>query len=109
MLDWKHEAHDVEPYVLIQWESSFPEDSTWEPYSAIAQQYPEFHLEDKVTLEGPGDVMNHSEEEIDYGPEGDEPSPRGKSKRNKTQPKWFKDYVTKADKTKKAAKTDHQS
>jgi len=47
--------------------------------------------------------MTHSEEEIDYGPEDDEPSPRGKSKRNKVQPKWLKDYDTKVGNTKKAA------
>lgn len=54
-------------------------------------------------------VMNHNEEEIDYGPEDEEPNPRGRSKRNKTQPKWLKDYVTKAGNAKKASKTAQQS
>ena len=38
--------------VLIQWKGLPPLEATWEPYSHISQQFPEFHLEDKVSLLG---------------------------------------------------------
>ncbi|KAL2505897.1 Chromo domain-containing protein [Abeliophyllum distichum] len=40
--------------VLIQWKGLPPLEATWEPYDAINQQFPFFHLEDKVNLEGRG-------------------------------------------------------
>ncbi|AES78167.1 hypothetical protein MTR_7g025420 [Medicago truncatula] len=46
----------------------FHEDATWEDYTDIMSTYPDFHLEDKVTFDGVGDVM----EQIDIGNWNDE-------------------------------------
>ncbi|MCI83910.1 hypothetical protein A2U01_0105186, partial [Trifolium medium] len=64
---WKRDNEDAEPQVLIQWEGSFPEDSTWEQYTTILDKYPDFHLEDKVSLDGLEDVMTHNEDEMGQG------------------------------------------
>jgi hypothetical protein len=57
VLDWKYDDETTEWQVLIQWEGLFPEDSTWESYPEILTTYPDFHLEDKLTLHPPGNVM----------------------------------------------------
>lgn len=36
--------------MLIQWKGLPPLEATWEPYSVIQQQFPFFHLEDKVKV-----------------------------------------------------------
>ena len=36
--------------VLIQWKGLPPFEATWEPYNMIHQQFPTFHLEDKVKV-----------------------------------------------------------
>ena len=38
--------------VLVQWDGLFPEDTTWEDWEQLQVEY---HLEDKVILEGKGD------------------------------------------------------
>ncbi|MCI31274.1 hypothetical protein A2U01_0052486, partial [Trifolium medium] len=58
VLDWKQNELDDQLEVLIQWEGLFPEDATWENYLDIKTTYPAFDLEDKVTFDGNGDVMN---------------------------------------------------
>ena len=46
-------SHDVE--VLIKWKDLPVHDTTWEPYVLIQNQFPSFHLEDKVTVQA-GDI-----------------------------------------------------
>lgn len=41
--------------VLIRWSEGTPESATWEQATLIQEQFPEFHLKDKVTLWGVGD------------------------------------------------------
>jgi hypothetical protein len=69
VIDWKQGTTTEDAKVLIQWKGLFPEDATWEDYEDIRATYPEFNLEDKVSLEDIGDVMNDEisseEEEMD--------------------------------------------
>ena len=44
--------HDVE--VLIKWKDLPAHESSWEPYILIQNQFPSFHLEDKVTVRAGG-------------------------------------------------------
>ncbi|KAH9649714.1 hypothetical protein KPL70_026087 [Citrus sinensis] len=41
--------------ILVQWQASSPEDSTWEEFDTFCKLYPDFHLEDKVNFEAGGD------------------------------------------------------
>lgn len=52
VLDWKISNDPAQSKVLIQWDHSFPEDATWEPFHEIASAFPNLHLKDKVTLDG---------------------------------------------------------
>jgi hypothetical protein len=87
----------------------FPEDSTWESYQEILTTYPDFHLEDKVTLDPPGNVMTQEESSGPSGPTNENvvmvPPPKDKrnmtlpthsppkDKRNVTLPTHFKGFV----------------
>ncbi|GKB20558.1 putative mitochondrial protein, partial [Tanacetum coccineum] len=44
--------------VLIGWKGLPPTEATWEIFEQIQQQFPSFHLEDKVVFQGEGDDMN---------------------------------------------------
>jgi hypothetical protein len=92
VLDWKYNTEATEWQVLIQWEGLFPEDSTWESYQEILTNCPAFHLEDKVTLDPPGNVMTQDESN---GPTNENVVmvPPPKDKRNVTLPPHFKDFV----------------
>jgi hypothetical protein len=92
VLDWKYDAAATEWQVLIQWEGLFPEDSTWESYQEILTTYPDFHLEDKVTLDPPGNVMTQGKSS---GPTNENVVmvPPPKDKRNVTLPSHFRDFV----------------
>ncbi|KAA0051639.1 uncharacterized protein E6C27_scaffold47592G00010 [Cucumis melo var. makuwa] len=41
---------------LIKWKGLSDSEATWEPVGAMNQQYPSFHLEDKVNFEPTGIV-----------------------------------------------------
>nr|GEV05704.1 retrotransposable element Tf2 [Tanacetum cinerariifolium] len=49
--------------VLIRWKSLPKYESTWEPFQLIQNQFPDFHLEDKVLLWEGGIDMNKSQRE----------------------------------------------
>jgi hypothetical protein len=85
VLDWKHDAENH--MVLIQWQDLYPEDATWEPYEDIDRTYPDFHLEDKVSLDEVGDVMDQDD------PRAQEPNAEARPKRVRTLPKHLKDFV----------------
>ena len=44
--------------VLIEWAELPPFEATWESAEVIQEQFPEFHLEDKVNLLGGSIVSN---------------------------------------------------
>jgi hypothetical protein len=92
VLGWKYNNEATEWQVLIQWEGLFPEDSTWESYQEILTTYPDFHLEDKATLDPPGNVMTQEESS---GPTSENVVmvPLPKDKRNVTLPTHFRDFV----------------
>ena len=46
---------------LVQWVGVAAEDATWEQYSELAHQFPHLNLEDKIRLEGKGNVMTQEE------------------------------------------------
>jgi hypothetical protein len=62
VLNWRDNAGT--PQVLIQWDGLEPEDATWEPYTDIIQVFPNFHLEDKESLDGKLSVMTQENDNI---------------------------------------------
>ncbi|MCI31653.1 hypothetical protein A2U01_0052865, partial [Trifolium medium] len=65
VLDWKKGPTEDQNQVLIQWERLNPEDATWENYSDICADYPDFDLVDKVSFDGYEDVMSNEGVKID--------------------------------------------
>ena len=51
-----HSGTAGEVEVLIQWDGLPEFEATWEDFQAVQQQFPEFHLEDKVKVWGRGNV-----------------------------------------------------
>jgi hypothetical protein len=89
ILDWQP------PKVLIQWSGLYLEDATWEDIDEMKKLYPSFHLEDKVFVEGEGDVMTQAdepEEMAGFSEEDDPPIPDSRPKRKTTRPKHLNDY-----------------
>ena len=41
----------------MQWVGIAVEDATWDQYSDLEHQFPHLNLEDKIRLEGEGNVM----------------------------------------------------
>ncbi|GKC95454.1 hypothetical protein Tco_1160896 [Tanacetum coccineum] len=86
--------------VLVQWSGSSPEEATWEWLSEFKAVYPSYHLEDKVIVEGVGNVMAKSDEPHDEEPtkpkdkEPTDDTNKSRPKRATSRPVWFKDYVT---------------
>jgi len=103
VLDWRN-APNSTTQVLIQWSNAFPEDATWEDLVVIKAAYPDFHLEDKVLIQGEEDVMDleevqePNEEEIEAHVNEvvdlEEVAPQTRAKRARQRPKWLTGYVT---------------
>jgi hypothetical protein len=100
ILDWKLDPN-APPKVLVQWSNAFPEDSTWETLSDMIAAYPELHLEDKVPMDGEGDVtyeerLQPNEEVIEAQVEKEldleETIPQTRAKRTILRPKWLNGY-----------------
>ncbi|KAI4305620.1 hypothetical protein L6164_028976 [Bauhinia variegata] len=89
ILDTRNAEDPKNTMVLVQWLGLYPEDSTWESLSQLKNDYPNFHLEDKVVLDRGRDAMNQ-QEGWDEGPSSDaeeEPEitiPQVRAKRNKS-------------------------
>ena len=49
-------SNHVGPEVLIKWKNLPKFEASWEPAELIKSQFPDFHLEDKVSLEPGGNV-----------------------------------------------------
>jgi len=85
--------------VLVQWQGLSPEETSWEDWDQLRQDY---HLEDKVILQGPGDDTGIGYEEEDAEEEEDQSSAQEKKKgvqgeekpkRRIVKPSYLKDYV----------------
>ncbi|KAL9419741.1 hypothetical protein AB3S75_037496 [Citrus x aurantiifolia] len=68
--------------ILVQWQASSPEDSTWEEFETFCKLYPDFHLEDKLMKEASSQVEVEVAREEGYT-----------GTRVRRPPGWFKDYV----------------
>ncbi|GJW01569.1 ty3-gypsy retrotransposon protein [Tanacetum coccineum] len=85
--------------VLVQWSGSSPEEATWEWLSEFKAAYPSYHLEDKVIVEGVGNVTAESGEPHDEEPtkpkdkEPTDDTNKSRPMRAASRPVWFKDYV----------------
>nr|GEX17974.1 transposon Ty3-G Gag-Pol polyprotein [Tanacetum cinerariifolium] len=71
---------------------SSPEEATWEWLSEFNAAYPSYHLEDKVIVEGVGNVTAEFDKPNDKEPTDD--NNKSRPKRAASRPVWFKDYVT---------------
>ncbi|GAU35886.1 hypothetical protein TSUD_383780 [Trifolium subterraneum] len=105
ILDWKFENNTASK-VLVQWSNSFPEDSTWELVTDMIAEYPELHLEDKVSFDEGRDVMDQQEqmeEGVNIQTEVDleEINLQARPKRTVFKPKKLDDYVGPFSKSKK--------
>jgi len=73
----------------------YPEDVTWEKLADILNQFPGVDLEDKVFLQGEGDVTEPKsveDELMDLVNEELSPIPHMRAKRNKSWAKWLNNY-----------------
>ncbi|KOM33587.1 hypothetical protein LR48_Vigan01g314300 [Vigna angularis] len=50
------QGEDERQEVLVEWQEGGPDGATWEDALTIQDQYPDFNLEDKVDLQGVGNV-----------------------------------------------------
>jgi len=57
--------------ILVQWENGVQDEATWEDTEDIKTNYPSFNLEDKVNVEGEGNVTN-SQAHAKKDPDNDE-------------------------------------
>jgi len=77
--------------VLVQWSGLSPDDTSWESWKDLCQNY---HLEDKVTLQAPRDDTNVQtiEEAVNrIAKQGVQEEK--KPKRKITKPTYLNDYV----------------
>ena len=84
---------------MVQWQGLSPEETSWEDWDQLRQDY---HLEDKVILQGPRDDTGTGYEEEDAEEEEDQSSAQEKKmgvqgeekpKRRIVKPSYLKDYV----------------
>ena len=52
----KHKGQQGELELLLKWNSLLLYEATWEDFSLVSTQFPEFHLEDKVKVWAGGNV-----------------------------------------------------
>ena len=81
---WDETASRKQLMVLVQWAGLFPEDTSWELWDTLKQDY---NLEDKVVLEACRDDMNREATEHNAG--------IIKGKRRSIKPRYLEDYVAK--------------
>ena len=55
---------------LIKWEGLNEDQATWEDTTAVQRVFPEFNLEDKVSLKGEGNVTNTTARDNEGGISG---------------------------------------
>ncbi|KAH9687361.1 hypothetical protein KPL70_014745 [Citrus sinensis] len=85
--------------VLVQWSDSAPKNATWEDFFEFSRLYPDFHLEDKVIFQDPGNdtTVPISLEWAEPHQEEDTTRPNTEPVAGPTRlrkpPSWLKDYV----------------
>lgn len=91
ILDYRQRT-DKKWEVLVQWEGLSPDETTWEELDQLRCDY---HLEDKVFLQGPWNDMNSGREvqEVTQGLDSNEGVQGGKPKRTIHRPAYLKDYA----------------
>lgn len=91
ILDYRQRT-DKKWEVLVQWEGLSPDETTWEELDQLRRDY---HLEDKVFLQGPWNDMNSGREvqEVTQGLDSNEGVQGGKPKRTIHRPAYLKDYA----------------
>ena len=57
---WVKNGKKVLHEALVQWVGASEEDATWKPYDALQQQFSNLNLEDKIFLQGEGNVVSQS-------------------------------------------------
>jgi len=95
VLDWRTSADSGAAEALVQWQGLYPEDATWENLDTLLKDYPTLHLEDKVFVDGEGDVMAQKMAAEDYDSattKVSSPIAGSRPKRNNTKPKHLNDY-----------------
>lgn len=95
IVGWKTDEQTSNTLVLVQWEGLYPEDTSWEDLRELKKEYPHLNLEDKVPFDGKGDVMDSNIAELGLSEEEAtlaHVTPI-RAKRNKTRPKYLRDYV----------------
>ncbi|KAM0028419.1 putative nucleotidyltransferase, Ribonuclease H [Helianthus debilis subsp. tardiflorus] len=75
------------PQYLVQWEGLPVQEATWEDKAILQRIFPDFHLEDKVTDKGGGNVVTQ-----EPSPQVTSPMQMRRGERKKTQPAKLKDY-----------------
>ena len=97
ILDYRRTTPADSWQVLVQWKGLTPDDTTWEDWDTLQQEY---HLEDKVILQGPpsDSIVMPEVQTADTSVEQTKPH-EGEVriardiKRRVSRPKYLKDYV----------------
>lgn len=55
---WTRHGRQVLQEALVHWTSVSEDDATWEPYRELQQRFSHLNLEDKIRLQGKGNVMS---------------------------------------------------
>jgi len=86
---WASSKDGPELQVLVQWHGLLPEDTSWESWTKLKEEY---HLEDKVLPDAVGDVMNQQQSKDAADKEQTNTHLRAKRKLHK--PHHLEDFVT---------------
>ncbi|XP_065621012.1 uncharacterized protein LOC136063911 [Quercus suber] len=55
---WTRRGRQVLQEALVHWTGVSEDDATWEPYKELQQRFSQLNLEDKIRLQGEGNVMS---------------------------------------------------
>ncbi|KAK8933363.1 hypothetical protein KSP39_PZI015730 [Platanthera zijinensis] len=53
---WKHRGTEFRPELLVKWKNLSPAQNSWVDFFDFKELYPDYHLEDKLVLDGEGNV-----------------------------------------------------
>jgi len=93
ILDYRRSPVDVNTWqVLVQWTGLSPDETTWEDWNQLREDY---HLEDKVVLQGPRDdrPAETSKKETSATSSNTGVQKEEKSKRKIMRPSYLRDYA----------------
>lgn len=93
ILDYRRSPVDINTWqVLVQWTGLSPDETTWEDWNQLREDY---HLEDKVVLQGPRDdrPAETSNKETSAASSNTGVQKEEKSKRKIMRPSYLRDYA----------------